>query len=104
MVVPTKIFRPSMGQFDLFPAGYEIRFGNLEFQPTSNGYLMRILNIVEIRVVVPVPEPVFPLRVPRCRRRSGKRSRQARPERRRAARASSSQRVEAGEPSSAAAA
>jgi hypothetical protein len=37
-----------MGQFDLFPAGYEIRFGNLEFQATSNGYLMRILNIVEI--------------------------------------------------------
>jgi hypothetical protein len=36
--------RYSMGSSDPFPAGFEIRFGSLNFQATRNGYLMRLTN------------------------------------------------------------
>jgi hypothetical protein len=40
--------RYSMGRSDPLPAGFEIRFGSLNFQATGNGYLMRITNCVEL--------------------------------------------------------
>jgi hypothetical protein len=33
-----------MGISDPLPAGFEIRFGSLNFQATGNDYLMRITN------------------------------------------------------------
>jgi hypothetical protein len=36
--------RYSMGSSDPLPAGFEIRFGGLNFQATGNGYLMRLTN------------------------------------------------------------
>jgi hypothetical protein len=33
-----------MGISDPFPAGFEIRFGSLNFQATGNDYLMRLTN------------------------------------------------------------
>jgi hypothetical protein len=33
-----------MGSSDPFPAGFEIRFGGLNFQATGNDYLMRLTN------------------------------------------------------------
>jgi hypothetical protein len=36
--------RYSMGSSDPLPAGFEIRFGVLNFQATGNGYLMRLTN------------------------------------------------------------
>jgi hypothetical protein len=98
--------RYSMGSSDPLPAGFEIRFGSLNFLATGNGYLMRITNRGELRVRRPIgpdPVPVAPTAgapasaqvdaagppVPRRRRRSGQRSRQARTERRRAARVTS---------------
>jgi hypothetical protein len=33
-----------MGSLDSLPAGFKIRFENLNFQATGNGYLMRITN------------------------------------------------------------
>jgi hypothetical protein len=36
--------RDSMGISDPLPAGFEIRFGSLNFQATGNDYLMRITN------------------------------------------------------------
>jgi hypothetical protein len=41
--------RYSMGSSDPLPAGFEIRFGSLNFQATGNGYLMLITNRDELR-------------------------------------------------------
>jgi hypothetical protein len=41
--------RYSMGSSDPLPAGFEIRFGSLNFQAMGNGYLMRITNRDELR-------------------------------------------------------
>jgi hypothetical protein len=41
--------RYSMGSLDPLPAGFEIRFGDLNFQATGNGYLMRLTNREELR-------------------------------------------------------
>jgi hypothetical protein len=40
--------RYSMGSSDPIPAGFEIRFGGLNFQATGNGYLMRLTNREEL--------------------------------------------------------
>jgi hypothetical protein len=40
--------RYSMGSSDPFPAGFEIRFGSLNFQAMGNSYLMRIINRDEL--------------------------------------------------------
>jgi hypothetical protein len=37
-----------MGSSDPFPAGFEIRFGSLNFQDTGNDYLMRLTNRDEL--------------------------------------------------------
>jgi hypothetical protein len=53
--------RYSMGSSDPLPAGFEIRFGSLNFQATGNGYLMRITNRDELRArrqTGPAPVPV----------------------------------------------
>jgi hypothetical protein len=48
-----------MGSSDPLPAGFEIRFGSLNFQATGNGYLMRITNRDELRARRPTgPDPV----------------------------------------------
>jgi hypothetical protein len=95
-----------MGSSDPLLAGFEIRFGSLNFQATGNGYLMRITNRDELRArrqTGPGPVPATPAAdapaparadaagpsAPRRRRCTGQRSRQARTERRRAARAAS---------------
>jgi hypothetical protein len=95
-----------MGSSDPFPAGFEIRFGSLNFQATGNGYLMRITNRNKLRAqrqTGPAPVPVAPVAVtptpastdaagpsaPQCRQRSDQRSRLARTERRHAARVAS---------------
>jgi hypothetical protein len=95
-----------MGSSDPLPTGFEIRFGSLNFQVTGNGYLMRITNRDELharRQTRPGPVPTAPAAdapaparvdaagpsAPRRRRRSGQRSRQARTERRLAARVAS---------------
>jgi hypothetical protein len=94
--------RYSMGSLDPLSAGFEIRFGSLNFQATGKGYLMRITNREELhpwQSTGPGPIPatsatdtpalaqadVAGTSAPRRRRRSGQRSRQARMERRRAA-------------------
>jgi hypothetical protein len=41
--------RYCMGSSDPLPAGFEIRFGGLNFQATGNDYLMRLTNRVELR-------------------------------------------------------
>jgi hypothetical protein len=41
--------RYSMGSSDPLPAGFEIRFGSLNFQATGNDYLMRLTNREELR-------------------------------------------------------
>jgi hypothetical protein len=41
--------RYSMGNSDPLPAGFEIRFGSLNFQATGSDYLMRITNRDELR-------------------------------------------------------
>jgi hypothetical protein len=38
-----------MGSSDPLSAGFEIRFGSLNFQTTGNGYLMCITNRDELR-------------------------------------------------------
>jgi hypothetical protein len=98
--------RYSMGSSDPLPAGFEIRFGGLNFQATGNGYLMHLTNREELRArrqagsipaaaahiaTTPVPSntDVAGPSAPRRRRRSGQRSRQARSERRHAARIAS---------------
>jgi hypothetical protein len=55
--------RYSMGSSDPLPAGFEIRFGSLNFQATGNGYLMRITNRDELhtwRLTGSGPVPVAP--------------------------------------------
>jgi hypothetical protein len=98
--------RYSMGSSDPLPAGFEIRFGSLNFQATGNGYLMRLTNREELRARRQAGSaPVAAARnattqapagtnaagpsASRRRRRSGQRSRQARSERRQAERAAS---------------
>jgi hypothetical protein len=98
--------RYSMGSSDPLPAGFEIRFGGLHFQATGNDYLMRLTNCEELRArrqagsvlvaaahVAMTPAPASTdavgLSAPWRRRRSGQRSRQARSERRHAARVAS---------------
>jgi hypothetical protein len=92
-----------MGSSVPFPAGFEIRFGSLNFQATRNDYPMRLTNRDELhlwRSTGPDPMPATPATkalapaqataastlTPRHRRRSGQRSHQARMERHRAAR------------------
>jgi hypothetical protein len=94
--------RYSMGSSDPFPAGFEIRFGGLNFQATGNGYLMRLTSCEELRArrqagsapvaaarVAATPTPASTdaagPSAPQRRRRSGQRSRQAQSERRHAA-------------------
>jgi hypothetical protein len=89
--------RYCMGSSDPLPAGFEIRFGDLNFQATGNGYLMRLTNREELRArrqarsaqapaarTTPAQAPAGTDAVgpstPRRRRRSGQRSRQARSE------------------------
>jgi hypothetical protein len=94
-----------MGSSDPLPAGFEIRFGSLNFQATGNNYLMHITNRDELHpwwATGPGPVPTTPAATnasaptqadaagpsaPRRRRRSGQRSCQARTERQRAAHA-----------------
>jgi hypothetical protein len=51
MVIRTEYHgqRYSMGSSDPLPAGFEIRFGSLNFQATGNSYLMHITNRYELR-------------------------------------------------------
>jgi hypothetical protein len=98
--------RYSLGSSDPLPAGFEIRFGGLNFQATGNGYLMRLTNREELRARRQAGTAVVPAArttttqtpvsadaegpsTPRRRRRSGQRSRQARSERQQAERATS---------------
>jgi hypothetical protein len=98
--------RYTMGSSDPLPAGFEIRFGSLNFQATGNGYLMRLTNHEELRArrqagsvpvatarVAATPTPAGTdaagPSAPRRRRRSGLHSRQARAERRHPARVTS---------------
>jgi hypothetical protein len=65
MVIRTEYMskRYSMGSSDPFPAGFEIRFGSLNFQATGNGYLMRITNHDELHPswsTRPGPVPATP--------------------------------------------
>jgi hypothetical protein len=86
--------RYSMGSSDPLPAGFEIRFGGLNFQATGNDYLMRLTNREELCAqrqagsapvaaarVAATPTPTSTdaagPSVPWRRRRSGQRSRQA---------------------------
>jgi hypothetical protein len=95
-----------MGSSNPLPAGFEIRFGSLNFQATGNGYLMRLTNHEELRAQRQAGSaPVAAARIAttqtpartdaagpsasRHRRRSGQRSRQAQSERRQAERAAS---------------
>jgi hypothetical protein len=55
--------RYSMGSSDPLPAGFEIRFGSLNFQAMGNGYLMRITTRDKLRLwhsTGPRPVPVTP--------------------------------------------
>jgi hypothetical protein len=98
--------RYSMGSSDPLPAGFEIRFGSLNFQATGNGYLMCITNRDELHswwstgpgpvpvtsaadALAPAQANVAGPSAPRRRRRSSQCSRQARMERRRASRVAS---------------
>jgi hypothetical protein len=91
--------RYSVGTSDPLPAGFEIRFGSLNFQAMGNGYLMRLTNREELRARRQVGSaPVAAARVAttqtpagtdaagpsasRRRRHSGQCSRQAQTERR----------------------
>ena len=65
MVIRTEMTsqRYAMGSSDPLPAGFEIRFGSLNFQATGNGYLMRLTNFDELhpwRSTGPGPMPVTP--------------------------------------------
>jgi hypothetical protein len=96
----------SMGSSDPLPVGFEIWFGGLNFQATGNGHLMRLTNREELSArrqagsapvasarVATTPTPAGTdaagPSAPRWRRCSGHRSRQARSERRHAARVAS---------------
>jgi hypothetical protein len=93
--------RYSMGSSDPLPAGFEIRFGVLNFQATGNDYLMHLTNREELRArrqagsvpavtahaiatQTPAGTDAAGPSTPRRRRRSGQRSHQARSERRQA--------------------
>jgi hypothetical protein len=93
--------RYSMGSSAPLPAGFEIRFGGLNFQATGNGYLMRLTNREELHAMRQDGSAPFPAAhaattqtpagtdaagpsAPRRRRYSGQRSRQARSERQQA--------------------
>jgi hypothetical protein len=106
--------RYSMGNSDPLLAGFEIRFGSLNFQATGNGYLMRITNRDELRArrktgadpasAAPAPHALASAQADvagpsasRRRRRSGQRSRQAQMERRHAARVASQRDATTGE-------
>jgi hypothetical protein len=91
-----------MGSSDPLPAGFEIRFGSLNFQATGNGYLMRVTNRNKLhprRSTGLGPVPIAPAAdaqadtagasAPQRQRRSSQRTRQAQTERRRAARVAS---------------
>jgi hypothetical protein len=74
----------SMGSSDPLPAGFKIWFGGLNFQATGNDYLMRLTNrlgsaSVAAARVATTPTPATTNAAgpsaPRCRRRSGQRSR-----------------------------
>jgi hypothetical protein len=84
--------RYCMGSSDPLTAGFEIRFGGLNFQATGNGYLMRLTNREELRArrqagsapapaartttaQTPAGADVVGPSTPRRRRRSGQRSR-----------------------------
>jgi hypothetical protein len=116
MVIRTEYrgHRYSMGSSDPLPAGFEIRFGSLNFQAMGNDYLMRLTNCDELRArrqagsvpVTAAPVATTPTpastdaagpSVPQHRRRSSQRSRQARTERRHAARVASQRDALAGE-------
>jgi hypothetical protein len=52
-----------LGSSDPLPAGFEIRFGSLNFQATGNDYLMRITNRAKLhpwRATGPGPVPTTP--------------------------------------------
>jgi hypothetical protein len=51
MVIRTeyRATRYCMGSSDPLLAGFEIRFGDLNFQATGNSYLMRLTNREELR-------------------------------------------------------
>jgi hypothetical protein len=89
-----------MGSSDPLPAGFEIRFGSLNFQATGNGYLMRITNRDELHLwrstgpglmpamlatdaLAPAQAAAASTSTPRHHRRSGQSSCQARMERHR---------------------
>jgi hypothetical protein len=89
--------RYSMGSSDPLPAGFEIRFGSLNFQATGNDYLMRITNRDELHpwrstglgpvYVTPGVDAPAPAQAdtagpsaPQRRQRSGQHTRQARME------------------------
>jgi hypothetical protein len=91
--------RYNMGSSDPLPAGFEIRFGGLNFHATGNGYLMRLTNHEVLRARRQAGSALAPATrtitartpasadaagpsTPRRRRRSGQRSRQTRSERR----------------------
>jgi hypothetical protein len=96
----------SMGSSDPLPAGFEIRFGGLNFQATGNDYLMLLTNREELRArrqagtaptatarvattQTPASTDAAGPSAPWRRHRSGQRSRQARSERRHAERVAS---------------
>jgi hypothetical protein len=90
--------RYSMGSSDPLLAGFEIRFGGLNFQAAGNDYLRPhaapswVPPVTAARVATtpaPANTDVAGPSAPRRRRRSGQRSRQARLERRHAARVAS---------------
>jgi hypothetical protein len=56
--------------------GLELRFGSLNFQATGDGYLMRLVGET-VNTPMPAPTPSAAARVPRRKRRSGKRGKQA---------------------------
>jgi hypothetical protein len=65
MVIRTEIMskRYAMGSSDAFPAGFEIRFGSLNFQAMGNNYLMCLTNCDELhpwRTTRPGPMPATP--------------------------------------------
>jgi hypothetical protein len=89
--------RYSMGSSDPLPAGFEIRFGSLNFQAMRNDYLMHITNRDELYPwqstgpgsipATPATDDPAPAQAgaasastPWCHRRSGQRSCQARME------------------------
>jgi hypothetical protein len=52
-----------MGSSDPLPAGFEIRFGSMNFQAMGNSYLMRITNRAELHPWQSTRTGRFPLRL-----------------------------------------